>query len=257
MASQNRNALLTALALATRRRRQHGQLGPVHPDKIHQFVTKQTQLLGDTYDQAWRTGVENYGPHEKQPTKPDGMRKAIALTGALGSLQKMTGELATLSPTTAQIEVAGQAVDAGTITPDEAPGFAFQQAMTDWAAANAYRLDGGESAAWSGEQDGYGQSAAADQALLEWDTEGDDHVCDDCEALGDLPPMTYGQWPTTPGGGATECSYGCRCALEANGDVISPSAGDVPYTLTDVDNDTINRIAGQVPVPIPDYSYFT
>jgi predicted ABC-type ATPase len=77
------------------------------------------------------------------------------------------------------------------------------------------RLDQASAVAWSGEQTGYGEAAQATDTPVAWITEADDHVCGDCAGYGEMDPMPFDEWPTVPGAGETECSYGCRCSMEA------------------------------------------
>jgi hypothetical protein len=237
------------------------------PVAIERFRRKQRQLLHDTYDAAWAAGVAAYEPDDSQrdqatdeqtatlvglgtavallarrvkpyvpPEAPEETRKGRALERALAGVERMTGELATLAP---------------------GPGQTLSDAVSSWADSNAYRLDAGDSVAWAGEQNGYGEAANADGMLLEWQTESDERVCQDCEALGTLPPMPEEDWPTTPGSGGTECEVGCRCSLEA----AAPPAGilnvDDPGSLlqlvdlTSDDENVLARIAGKAGPSLP------
>lgn len=221
---------------------------------VHRFHQSQRRLLEQTYDLAWQQGVHSYEPDEdpdtqaeeaeedpgseealeqgsaapgvtrererlreekyRPPTSPDEEARAKALGPAMGGVQSMVGELLTLSPTSDHIDDAMAAAQLGEIAPEEAEAHAERIAVNEWIDSNAWRLDAGESVAWAGEQQGYAQAAEADGQLIEWLTEADGHVCEDCEALGGLPPMPLGDWPTRPGDGDTVCNVGCRCVLQ-------------------------------------------
>lgn len=95
--------------------------------------------------------------------------------------------------------------------------------------------------AWSGEQRGYAEAANADGQLIEWLTEATG-VCEDCEALGGLPPMPLADWPTTPGSGDTVCASGCRCVLQVADDQELGPNGEPP-ALTDGQESLVSQIA--------------
>lgn len=233
----------------------------LHPDALASFAQSQKALVVATYNQAWHRGVASYPPpdrphdaeaesarqHDEElltgaallaarrrrqyvaPAHPDQYRRAIAVAPALSGVNSMVVELSTLSPTPEQIAGAADAQGA------------LAEAMAQWAETNSWRLNGGESAAWAGEQAGYGEAADAAGDLLDWQTEGDDHVCDSCDALGSMGPMPLGEWPTTPGAGDTDCAVGCRCSLES---VSAFLAGDTyqPQSLTDDQQAAVNQI---------------
>lgn len=244
----------------------------ITPAHIETWAERQRRLLHDTYQQAWEDGVAGYEPDDdpedpepsyqhavakagasigslliarrlmryEAPTEPDDTARNLALSRALASVDAMIAELATLTPTREQTDRARDILDA-TDASDQAIGeVASSIALSDWAEANAYRLDGGESVAWAGEQDGYGQAADADGMLLSWQTEDDERVCDDCSDLGDLPPMPLADFPTTPGAGDTDCNVGCRCSLEAT-EELAP--GDQLFGLTPDADAVLGRIA--------------
>lgn len=217
----------------------------LHPDALAAFALAQKRLLVSTYNDAWHQGVANYPasgrPVDEQaeqskerdeatltgaallaarrrrqyvpPTLPEQYRRAIAVAPALNGVNNMVGELSTLAPSQAHLDAAQAAVQDGAIAPADAPSYALTEALANWVAANDWRLNAGESVAWAGEQAGYGEAANAAGDLLEWETEGDDHVCADCEALGEMDAMPLSEWPTTPGAGDTECDVGCRCGF--------------------------------------------
>ena len=124
-------------------------------------------------------------------------------------------------------------------------------AVGAWAEANGSRLNGGESAAWSGEQAGYAEAATQDGMLLQWQTEDDEHVCSDCIGLGELPPLPLSEFPTQPGQGDTECNVGCRCTLEATGvpleDELAPLSNDQGELLDKVAQQANERLDALAP----------
>jgi hypothetical protein len=145
----------------------------------------------------------------KAPKQPDALRRAAALAPAFASLDRMAGELATLSPST-------DAIDQGNA--DES----FASALLGWAVSNGWRLDAGESTAWAGESSGFAEAATQDGQLLEWIDSGDDHECADCEVLAGMPPAPLSDWPCQPGDGVTECHSGCRCSLDVSDQQVVP-----------------------------------
>jgi hypothetical protein len=67
------------------------------------------------------------------------------------------------------------------------------------------------------------------------------HNCNDCDELGDMPPMPLADWPTTPGSGDTECDVGCRCCMIVADDQELPG-GELP-ALSEDQEGTLSRIA--------------
>src|ERR1700752_4972782 len=210
-------------------------------EAVWQFAHDQKRLLRKTYDDAWDRGAASYEPDEDpdkepdtprdvataglvgaallaarrayryvRPPAPDPVRRAVALAPSFQGVNRMVGELATLSPTAEQVAAAGSATAA------------FDAALADWVSGNAWRLDAGVSVAWAGEQIGYGEAADADGTLLGWNSAGDANVCEDCNILNDSPPLPLSEWPCYPGDGATECNVGCRCSLDPEGISILP-----------------------------------
>lgn len=245
------------------------------PSAIHRFHTAQVGLLAATYNRAWVHGVASYKPdadpaeplpadpgHAKviaavgmgtvaailhargqkyrPPTAPDPQLRARALTPAVKGMDRMTGELQHIIANATQVKAAEDAIRAGTIPADDLLNYALALAAREWTERNDWRLTAGESAAWSGEQAGYGQAAEADGQLLEWLPEGDERVCSDCESLGGLPPMPLSEWPTLPGTGDTICDVGCRCVMQA-ADVPLEAGGGLPE-LNDEQEATIDKI---------------
>ena len=245
---------------------------------IARFHRAQAALLASTYDHAWRHGVASYEPDDdpeeparpradetkiqlvpiiaagtaaalltrrerpyQPPLAPVAEVRARALTPALAGLDRMAGELQHITPTPAQLQAAEDAIRAGTIESEDAVSYALALAAREWVEGNEWRLNAGESVAWAGEQDGYGQAANEDGQLLEWLTEADDRVCDDCSELGDMPPMPLSEWPTTPGAGDTTCDVGCRCCMIVADDQELPG-GELP-ALSEDQEATLSRIA--------------
>lgn len=242
----------------------------LHPDRILGFAAAQKALLVETYDQAWRLGVQNYTPSARPtdpqaerdrerdealltdttllaaralrtyrpPVRPDQTRRAVALAPAFHSIDRITGELSTLSPTLEHIQAANDAVAAGET--DNAAEYAQAQALNDWLDSNAWRFNAADSVAWAGEQAGYGEAADSAGDLLNWQDTGLPNECDDCEVLATMGPMPLEQWPTTPGSGSTECSSGCRCALDSAG----PGYGFQGFSLSDAQLVTAGKVVG-------------
>lgn len=213
---------------------------------IARFHRAQLALLATTYNSAWVHGVKSYVPDadptedERLPADP-GHAKVLAVVGAGGvaailharaqpyrapstpdpslmnravspavkSVDRMAAELQQVIANHQQLQAAEDAIRAGTIPAEDLATYALGLAAREWTERNSWRLTAGESVAWAGEQAGYGQAAEADGQLLEWVTEADDHVCEDCESLGALPPMPLSEWPTLPGMGDTICNVGC------------------------------------------------
>jgi hypothetical protein len=245
----------------------------IPPAAIQQFTERQRQLIHDTYDRAWQQGVAGYEPDAepeqptprhlhrgeeasltgaallrarsqrryRPPTAPDAARRQTALAGALRSTEVMAGELATLGPSPEHMAQAEQEADEGGNAGVDLATAALALAVADWAESNAYRLDAGESVAWSGEQAGYAEAADADGQLLQWQDEGDDHVCADCEGMAELGPLPLEDFPTTPGAGDTECNVGCRCGLEATGVPVE----DQLAPLSEDEEAVLSKVAGQ------------
>lgn len=201
---------------------------------------QQAQTLRKSYRAGWETGRANYRSEKATPpattaavpppSQPPSQAMLRALGPALVSLASMGTAIATIVPTAAQIATAG--------------GFlaAIPLAVTDYLASNAYRLAGGASAAWAGEQHGYVQAAAADGLLLDWELDAGANHCADCPALANLPPMALDQWPTLPGDGATACGAGCKCSMRA---VAAP-----PPVLTAEQHEMLSRIGNVQPALI-------
>jgi len=227
----------------------------VNGGAVARFHAAQTRLLSETYDRAWLQGVRSYEPDPDPgpgrppaaaaglgagaallaaqarpyhpPSAPDPQAQAAALGAARQGLDSMVSELSKLTPSPENTDAAEAAARAGDIGAADISQYADALAVQDWAEANAWRLDAGESVAWAGEQHGYAQAADADGQLLEWLPEADDRVCEDCEGLGQLPPMPLADWPTTPGAGDTACSVGCRCVLQVSDAQVGPT-GELP-----------------------------
>ena len=161
------------------------------------------------------------------------MSRAHALEPATAGLAKMTDELHQLTPTATHHKAAEAAAREGQIDAGGMSSYAEALAADDWAAENGWRLDAGESVAWAGEADGYAQAANADGQLLTWEPEADDHVCESCQQLGELPPMPLADFPTTPGAGDTDCSTGCRCVLQVADDQTLGPNGEPPALSKD------------------------
>jgi hypothetical protein len=255
--------------------------GAVDPQAVMTFAHKQKKLLRNTYDAAWQTGVSAYEPDEDPDTEPDTPRdvaeagltgtallavrqlymyaaptspnpitRAVALAPAFGSLNTMTGELATLSPDTLAAAASASTADASS---------AFERALTQWATGAANRLDAGASVAWSGEASGYAEAADADGQLLQWQLDDSvEHHCDDCLSLATMPPLPLSEWPCQPGDGTSACSTGCRCNLESYDRTIEPGDTYDPQ-LSDDQEATIGRLmdnqAAAMSAAIPDAAY--
>lgn len=245
----------------------------IDPDAIAKFADRHKRLLRHTYDTAWQQGVTSYTPDkdpEQEPStaqdiatvgltgaallaarrlyryvapkQPDEMARAAALAPAFASIDKMTSELATLSPSDVAIQGNADAASA------------FAQGLTDWVASNAWRLDNGDSVAWAGEQNGYGEAANQDGQMLEWQTEDDDNVCEDCRTLGSMPPQPLSDWPCQPGDGSTLCNVGCRCSLNefpvslVPGDTYAPVLSpDQQQTVSSLVATQANNLAAMMP----------
>lgn len=204
------------------------------------------------------------------PTVPDDDRMVAALKPATDGLARMVHQINAVIATQDDLDAARAAVQAGTVNVSGAPSaptvaastdagsvtidaateadtnavvqaYAESQALQRFMDTNQWRLYPGESVAWAGEQAGYQEAADADGMLLEWQTEADDHVCEDCADLGTLPPMPAGDWPTTPGQGDTECNVGCRCSLQASADLPGGELPDIDH----IDQIVISRIASR------------
>lgn len=67
------------------------------------------------------------------------------------------------------------------------------------------------------------------------------HNCNDCDELGDMPPMPLEDWPTTPGGSQTECQVGCRCVMQVSD--MQLELGDQLPALSEAQEATVDRIA--------------
>lgn len=210
------------------------------PSAILRFADAQKALLARTYDEAWAEGVASYEPDAdpeapaeeesllpviaaggaagllgrrqrkyRAPSVPDADRRHAALVPAVKGLDKMAEELHQAVPTSEQMQAATDAALAGRIATENIGNYAQALAVAAWLESNEWRLRAGESVAWAGEQAGYGQAAEEDGQLLDWESEGDSRVCDDCLALSTMPPAPLSDWPTTPGAGDTVCSVGC------------------------------------------------
>lgn len=245
----------------------------IPPEAIVQFSDAQKRLLRRTYDQAWQTGVGAYQPDQDPdqepatprhiaeaglsgaallalrrtysyvaPTSPDPVRRAVALAPSFNGVNSMVGELSSLAPV---LDQSAGAVDA------------FAAALEQWAADNAWRLDGGDSVAWAGSEAGFAEAANVDGQLLTWSDTGDDHECESCISLASMDPMPLADWPSSPGDGSTECDVGCRCEWSEAGNVLP---GDV-YTpnLTDGQQATIGKLmdaqASTMAAMMPDAQY--
>jgi hypothetical protein len=180
----------------------------------------------------------------RPPDTPDPLLRRAAMRGAQRGVDKMAAELAHLRPSEQDYQQALDELAAATqeVAALEREARATRIAVDRWTQENMWRLDLGESVSWAGEQDGFAAAADTDGQLLEWLTEPDRNVCGDCRALSTLPPMPRADWPTTPGSGATQCSGGCRCTLEAVADL---APGDQLYALNEDDHAVIGRVAGQ------------
>lgn len=243
------------------------------PGAVQQFHAAQARLLDETYVQAWHHGVASYEPDEdpaqpgpsedeadiglaagagavllavrlrpyRPPALPDPEAQAEALGGARKGLDRMVGELLATVPTSDHLQQSTDLARAGEIPPGEIMQHAEALAVEEWADSNAWRLNAGDSVAWTGEQDGYAQAANADGQLLEWLPEADERVCGDCEELAGLPPMPLADWPTRPGAGDTICNAGCRCVMQASDEQVGPE-GELP-PLSQDEEATIARIA--------------
>lgn len=246
----------------------------IPPAAIQRFTERQRGLIHDTYDRAWQQGVAGYEPDAdpehptpaaqhyaeettltgaallaararrayQAPTAPDPQMRQQALAGALASTEHMAGELATVAPTPEHFAEAQEEAGQGKIDASAVSTAALALAVASWAESNAYRLNLGDSVAWAGEQTGYAQAADTDGQLLQWQSEDDDRVCVDCEGLEAMGPMPLADFPTTPGDGATACSEGCRCSLEAADTMLE---GDEPAPLSEEDNATLDKVATQ------------
>lgn len=242
------------------------------PAAIHRFAHQQKQLLVDTYNDAWAVGVVGYEPDPdppqqphtaqhlaeaglagaallavrqlypyKPPTTPDPLSRAQALAPAFGGVNRMMAELNSYALTS----MAQVAED-------------YAGALQTWLEGNSWRLDAGDSVAWAGEQNGYGEAADQDGQLLEWQAEGDDRVCEDCQTLADMPPQALADWPSRPGDGTTECNVGCRCNLVASevsvvpGDTYAPALTDDQRQLVGALSDRQSESLGAM---MPDAQY--
>lgn len=246
------------------------------PQALAAFSLAQKRLLVATYNEAWRRGVRNYQPGDREfdpvaeaarerdeallvgaallvararrqyvpPVGPDQYRRAIALAPALHGVNSMVGQLATVTPTQDHVDAATAAVADGTIEPAAASRYALHQAVADWVGSNDWRLAGGESAAWAGEQSGFGEAADTGGQLLDWVTDGDDRVCEDCDVLGGMGPMPLEEWPTTPGAGDTECNVGCRCSWDVAAEMPSSDSYQA-YPLSSDQQATSDAILGR------------
>lgn len=199
---------------------------------------RQQQILMQAYVKAWQTGARNYrstgatptagSGAGAQPTRPNAQQMQRALHPALASLASTAAGALSIIPTAEQIAAA-----AGVTA-------ALPLAMIQYLTAEAFRLAGGASVAWAGEQAGYAQAAAADGQLLRWQLDGAAKHCADCPALAALPPMPLDQWPTLPGEGATDCNAGCKCSMVAAGSIAPPP-------LTGAQLQELQRVAAKVP----------
>jgi len=196
----------------------------IHPDALLGFSLAQKKLLVATYDKAWKAGVAAYVLLGKDgyvpPTSPQPHRRAVALAPALHSVNRIVGEIQAQVPDAAALTAARAAVTAGTVSAADEAWYAITEQLAGWWQTNEWRLNAGESAAWAGEQAGFGEAAAADGMLLDWVNDGDDRVCGDCEILPSMGPLPLEQWPTTPGAGDTECNVGCRCSFDVAGSML-------------------------------------
>jgi hypothetical protein len=242
---------------------------------VARWHAAQSRLLSETYDRSWRQGVASYEPDEDPaprstptnknegpapalvagagllarrarayhaPAQPEETAKAEALGPAANGLRRMAGELLTLTPTAEHVGQGAALARTGELGMEEIGAHAEALALDEWLAANEARLAGGDSVAWAGEQRGYAEAADADGQLLEWLPEADERVCEDCEGLGDLPPMPLSDFPTTPGSGDTACSVGCRCVLQvADDQTLGPGGESTP--LTESQEDMVSEIA--------------
>jgi hypothetical protein len=207
-------------------------------DAATKWQRQQQQILMQAYVKAWQTGAGNYrssaappvaGQAARQPPEqPNGQMMQRAMQPALKSLASTVAGSLMVVPTTAQIAAAASA------------SVALVDAMIVYLAAQAFRLAGGASVAWAGEQAGYAQAAAADGQLLRWQLDAGAKHCMDCPGLAGLPPMPLDQWPTLPGEGATDCGGGCKCSMQAAG-VITPPV------LTGHQLQTLQRVSAKAP----------
>lgn len=247
----------------------------MNPGAVARFHAAQTRLLQSSYRRAWEHGVASYAPDDdptaaeqeqahdrallvagtaglllaararryRPPAAPDRASEARAVTGARGSLDRMAGELMALTATADHVDQATAAARAGEIDARDIASYAEGLAVQDWAESNAWRLNAGDSVAWAGEQAGYSEAANADGQLLEWLPEADERVCDDCEQLGNLPPMPLEDWPTHPGMGDTICNAGCRCVLQVSDEQHIGPEGELPTALTSDQEDYVSELA--------------
>lgn len=252
----------------------------LNPGAVGRFHAKQAALLAATFARAWHHGVASYAPdadpesgHELHadpghasviaavgigataailhrrgrvyvpPSTPDPAMRNRVVTPAVRGIDRMAGEALNVVPNPQQYAEAEAAIRAGTVSADDATSYALKLAAREWVDNNAWRLNAGESVAWAGEQVGYAQAADEDGQLLEWLPEADDRVCEDCEALGGLPPMPLGEWPTLPGMGDTICNVGCRCVMQVADVQLAP--GDSLPALSGDQEDLLSRIASE------------
>lgn len=181
------------------------------------WQSRQAQLLAATYRKGYAAGVKNYRAQQSSkrvqnqskakaaaaPAQPPAATISQALAPALSSLARMGAQIAVLVPSAAQIALAGS-LTAATVL-----------ALKHYLQASGWLLAAGASVAWAGEQAGYAHAANADGFSLKWQLDPRAQHCDDCPELAALPPLPLGMWPLVPGEGLTDCSVGCRCALEA------------------------------------------
>lgn len=91
-------------------------------------------------------------------------------------------------------------------------------AIADWFDTNVNRVQmQAETLAWQAEQHGYQEAGSNFGLQIEWQSEGDDRVCDDCAGLEANGPYTDeagdNPLPAAPGDGSTQCGPNCRCTL--------------------------------------------
>jgi hypothetical protein len=184
-------------------------------DAAQRWQTSQAQTLVTTYRTGVETGRHNFRTqHATPPAPPPGQMPTVqppaaatlmtaALSPALASLAAMAAAMGMLVPSAAQIAAAGSVLGATAAM------------FGHYLASNAFRLAGGVSVAWTGEQHGYSLAATEQGLLLRWQLDMNANHCADCPALAALPPMPLGMWPTLPGDGGTQCAAGCKCSMDA------------------------------------------
>lgn len=170
-------------------------------EAVDAWRAAQTAALRSLWAQSFQEGVANFAAQYPELATDDLMAELDAeddpenqMSPHLASVGKMVGQLTNLlmlAPAADQI--------------------------AQWFGDNEHRVQSqAETLAWQAEQKGYAEAGSNFGLEIEWQSEGDDRVCDDCSGLEAGGPYTDGgdnPLPAFPGDGSTICGPNCRCSL--------------------------------------------